>query len=72
MNAEGFVNTEQGPRLGLDVGEPVVVRRRLFLVNGEPVALVDSYYLSEVAAATALAEPVRIEGNAYRLIKVCR
>jgi GntR family transcriptional regulator len=56
-------------RLGLDKNEAVVVRRRLFLVNGEPVALVDSYYPNEIADGTALAEPERIEGSAYRLIE---
>ena len=56
-------------RLELDDNEPVVVRRRLFRVNGEPVALVDSYYPSEVADGTALAELERIPGSAYRLIE---
>ena len=56
-------------RLGVDRGAPVVVRRRLFLVNDEPVALCDSYYPSELAEGTALAEPENIEGGAYRLIE---
>jgi GntR family transcriptional regulator len=46
-----------------------VVRRRLFLVNDEPVALCDSYYPAALAEGTALAEPDRIPGGAYALIE---
>jgi GntR family transcriptional regulator len=60
---------EVAVRLGVEENEPVVVRRRLFVVNGEPVALCDSYYPSEVADGTALAQPDRIPGSAYRLIE---
>jgi len=56
-------------RLRVDGGAPVVARRRLFLVNGEPVALCDSYYPADVADGTALAEPERIAGGAYGLIE---
>jgi len=56
-------------RLDVDQGSDVVVRRRLFLVNDEPVALCDSYYPSEVAEGTALAEPGNIAGGAYGLIE---
>ena len=44
-------------------------RRRLFLVNDEPVALCDSYYPGDVADGTALAEPERFAGGAYGLIE---
>ena len=48
----------------------VVVRRRLFVVNDEPVALCDSYYPRETwRTGTALAEPERIAGGAYGLIE---
>lgn len=56
-------------RLGVEAEARVVVRRRLFLVNDEPVALCDSYYPSVVADGTALAEPERIPGGAYGLIE---
>jgi GntR family transcriptional regulator len=56
-------------RLGVAGGEPVVVRRRLFVVNDEPVARCDSYYPAEIADGTALAEPENIEGGAYGLIE---
>jgi GntR family transcriptional regulator len=56
-------------RLDMDEESLVVVRRRLFVVNGEPVALCDSYYPGDVADGTALAEPERIHGGAYGLIE---
>jgi GntR family transcriptional regulator len=56
-------------RLDLDDEAQVVVRRRLFVVNGEPVAFCDSYYPADVADGTPLAEPDRIAGGAYGLIE---
>ena len=56
-------------RLGIDWDAQVVVRRRLFLVNGVPVALCNSYYPRELAEGTALSERENIEGGAYRLIE---
>jgi GntR family transcriptional regulator len=56
-------------RLDVDQGADVVVRRRLFLVNDEPVAMCDSYYPGELADGTALAEPDNIAGGAYGLIE---
>ncbi len=62
--------TEEVARLlGIDDEAIVVVRRRLFVVNGEPVARCDSYYPAEMAEGTALAEPESIEGGAYGLIE---
>jgi GntR family transcriptional regulator len=60
---------EVAMRLGLDEGAPVVLRRRLFLLEGEPAALVDSYYPAEWASGTAIAEPDRIKGGVYALIE---
>src|SRR3954451_3252617 len=56
-------------RFDLDGDARVVVRRRLFVVYGEPVALCDSYYAPDVAEGTALAEPERIAGGAYGVIE---
>ena len=47
----------------------VAVRRRLFVVNDEPVALCDSYYPRDVAEGTAIPEPERIAGGVYGLIE---
>jgi GntR family transcriptional regulator len=60
---------EVAQRLGTDEAAIVVVRRRLFVVNGEPIARCDSYYPAEIADGTALAEPENIEGGAYGLIE---
>jgi GntR family transcriptional regulator len=60
---------EVAQRLGIAGDAAVVVRRRLFVVNGEPVARCDSYYPTEIADGTALAEPENIEGGAYGLIE---
>lgn len=56
-------------RFGGEEDEQVVVRRRLFVVNEEPVALCDSYFPRRVADGTALAEKDNIEGGAYGLIE---
>lgn len=56
-------------RLGLDEDALVVVRRRVFLLEGDPTALVDSYYPAERAIGTAIAEIVRIRGGVYALIE---
>jgi len=56
-------------RLGIADAAAVVVRRRLFVVNGVPVARCDSYYPAEMAEGTALAEPENIAGGAYGLIE---
>jgi GntR family transcriptional regulator len=60
---------EVAQRLGIADDAEVVVRRRLFVVNGEPVALCDSYYPAGIADGTALADPENIEGGAYGLIE---
>jgi GntR family transcriptional regulator len=60
---------EVAERLGSAEDAMVVVRRRLFVVNGEPVARCDSYYPAAIADGTALAEPENIEGGAYGLIE---
>jgi GntR family transcriptional regulator len=47
-------------RLDVDDETRVVVRRRLSVVNGEPVAFCHSYYPPGVAEGTPLAERERI------------
>src|SRR3954453_4497254 len=60
---------EVARRLGVADAASVVVRRRLFVVNGVPVARCDSYYPAEMAEGTARAEPENIEGGTYGLIE---
>jgi GntR family transcriptional regulator len=45
-----------------------VIRRRLMRHKGEPVELDMSYYPSEIAAGTELADPGRIRGGAPRAL----
>lgn len=54
--------------LGVAPGEPVVVRRRLMLLDDHPVELVDSYYPATVARGTRLAEPRKIPGGAVAFL----
>src|SRR5437867_3785016 len=50
--------------LDLPEGSPVVTRRRVVLLDDQPVELADSYYPPSIAAGTALAEPTKIRGGA--------
>jgi GntR family transcriptional regulator len=54
--------------LRLSAAEQVVVRRRLILLDDEPIELADSYYPASVAVGTALAEARKIRGGAVRLL----
>jgi GntR family transcriptional regulator len=56
-------------RLDLDEGAPVVVRRRLFVVEGEAVELCDSFYPATLAEGTRLADPRKIAGGAHSVIE---
>jgi GntR family transcriptional regulator len=56
-------------RLDLDEGSPVVVRRRLFFLDGEPAAFCDSYYPADLAEGTAIAKPQRIRGGVHAVIE---
>lgn len=56
-------------RLGIDVGATVIVRRRLFLVNGEPMQFCDGYYPAKLFRGTAIAQPKRIKGGVHVVIE---
>jgi GntR family transcriptional regulator len=56
-------------RLNLDEGSPVVMRRRLFRLDGQPVAFCDSYYPAELVEGTAIAENDNISGGVHALIE---
>jgi GntR family transcriptional regulator len=56
-------------RLGIEDGAPVVVRRRVFLADGEPVALCDSYYPLGLAEGTPIAKSRKIRGGVHALIE---
>ena len=48
--------------------DPVVVRRRLVLLDDQPVELVDSYYPVDIARGTRLADARKIRGGAATLL----
>ncbi|MFE5395468.1 GntR family transcriptional regulator [Streptomyces sp. NPDC056568] len=54
--------------LGVAEGEPVVVRRRLILLDESPNELTDTYYPLAIAHGTALARTARIRGGAVTLL----
>lgn len=60
--------TEVAGALGLEVGERVLLRRRLLRHDGRPVEVGWSYYPLELVAGTALAEPKRVRGGAPRVL----
>ncbi|MGX1132034.1 GntR family transcriptional regulator [Streptomyces glaucescens] len=54
---------------GIQEGEPVVVRRRLILLDDEPNELTDTYYPVDIARGTALSGTARIKGGAVTLLR---
>ncbi|MGX1562510.1 GntR family transcriptional regulator [Streptomyces sp. NPDC055506] len=54
--------------LGIADGEPVVVRRRLILLDDEPNELTDTYYPVAIARGTPLAGTAKIRGGAVTLL----
>ena len=57
------------PRLDIDEGTEVVVRRLTFLLEGIPVALHDGYFPADLAAGTAIEQPHLIRGGAHAVIE---
>jgi GntR family transcriptional regulator len=55
--------------LGLDEGEPVIVRRRAMLLDDEPVQLADSYYPASLAAGTELATRQKLRGGTIAVLE---
>lgn len=54
--------------LNLSDGDAVVVRRRVVLLDEQPIELADSYYPASIARATRLAEPRKVPGGAITLL----
>jgi DNA-binding GntR family transcriptional regulator len=54
--------------LGVQQGEPVVVRRRLILLDDEPNELTDTYYPAAIARGTPLGGTAKIRGGAVTLL----
>jgi len=56
-------------RLDMDEDAEVIVRRRIFWLEEEPVAITDSYYPASWAGGTAPEDAARIQGGAHALIE---
>lgn len=54
--------------LGVTAGEPVIVRRRVIELDGEPCELTDTYYPAAIARGTRLAGTRKIPGGAVTLL----
>lgn len=59
---------EVASALGTEEGQPVILRRRLILLDDVPVEIADSYWPASVAADTALASPGKVKGGAPTLL----
>lgn len=56
---------EIAERLGIEPGEPIVIRDRRYLANGEPVETAVSYIPAELARGTAITEHDSGPGGIY-------
>lgn len=56
-------------RLEVPEGTDVIVRRRAFFVNDEPMQLVDGYYPASLFGGTEVAEVRKIRGGVSRVIE---
>lgn len=54
--------------LDLPIGSGVIVRQRTILLDGRPIELANSYWPSDVAGGTDLAQPRKIHGGAVSLL----
>nr|WP_202886621.1 UTRA domain-containing protein [Kribbella sandramycini] len=66
--AEVAPPVEVAEGLGISLGESVVVRRRVMLIDDQAVELTDSYYPSKIASGTGLATAKKIRGGAVTLL----
>jgi GntR family transcriptional regulator len=60
---------EVAERLGLAPDADVIVRRRLFLADGQPMQLADGYYPVSLFSGTRVEDPQRISGGVSHLIE---
>ncbi|MCD9872563.1 GntR family transcriptional regulator [Streptomyces guryensis] len=60
---------EVAERFGVSEGASVIVRRRAFFIDDEPMQFADGYYPEELFAGTPVEEPRRITGGVSALIE---
>ena len=61
---------EIGMRLQIDEGVPVVVRRRIFLLEEQPAALTDSYYPTDMAGGRRSSSRAGSRGECTRSSRI--
>lgn len=59
---------EVATRLHIELGVPVVARQRLIQLDGQPIELANSYWPTDIASGTALAETGKVRGGAVSLL----
>lgn len=64
VNADLFI----AQRLGIEIGEPVVVRRRVRHVDGQPWNVNDTYYRYDLAIDTEIMNPADIPGGSNNVL----
>ncbi|UGY91554.1 GntR family transcriptional regulator [Streptomyces gobiensis] len=67
--AEVAAPDEIAARLEIAPGTPVIVRRRRFTVDDEPMQLADGYYTTAIALGTPIAEPRRVKGGVHAVLE---
>jgi GntR family transcriptional regulator len=60
---------EIAERLNVPADTPLIVRRRLFVVDDQPMQLCDGYYPTTIFRGTVVAEPRRIKGGVHAVIE---
>ncbi|MBV9012121.1 MAG: UTRA domain-containing protein [Pseudonocardiales bacterium] len=60
---------EIAERLNVPPDTPLIVRRRLFVVDDQPMQLCDGYYPATIFRGTAVAEPRCIKGGVHAVIE---
>lgn len=60
---------EIAERLNIPAGTSVIARRRLFVVDDEPMQFCDGYYPVDLFRGTAVAEPRRIRAGVHSVIE---
>jgi len=60
---------EIAERLDVPEDTPVIVRRRLFLIDGEPMQLCNGYYPAELFRSTPISQPEKIRGGVHSIFE---
>ncbi len=67
--AEVPASAEVATQLHIDDQAPVVVRRRVMLIDNEPVQLADSFYPADLVRGTPISQPAKLPGGTIAALK---